>query len=418
MQITRRLLLQSAVYPLARAQRVTRPSILLMSGWNYYNIGDVAITPGFLRLVQQYIPEARVTVLLHSYPNELGGYLKERFPDLAILPMEFKAGVPLSQPMEQAFADADLLVLNSGMTLSYGYYGLEWERYIPRMLAFLKARENRLPYGVYGQSFDRVEPQADILYRDVFRTAAFVYTRDSESLALLRKRGVACPEIGFTPDSTFAFNLRDDAAATEFRKRHQLEPGRFVAVVPRLDVSRFRNDGREKIDAEQTRAVIERYVASAREPVVLVHEVTRAIEPVKTMVFDPLSEEAKRWVRYHPDYWMPDAAQSVYASARAVVSMEMHSVILGLAAGTPSIHPFFGEAGLKQWMMRDIGLPQWLMDQDQVYAAGISDAMLAIYRDSADARARTAAAMDRVRRRQGETMARVRRACMEHFERR
>ena len=83
-------------------------------------------------------------------------------------------------------AGADLLVLNSGMTLSYGYYGHEWDRYIPRLLAFLKARELGVPYGIYGHSFDRVDPPADILYRDVLGGAAFVYTRDSESLALLK----------------------------------------------------------------------------------------------------------------------------------------------------------------------------------------------------------------------------------------
>ena len=29
---------------------------LLLSGWNLYNIGDVAITPGFLRLVRRFVP--------------------------------------------------------------------------------------------------------------------------------------------------------------------------------------------------------------------------------------------------------------------------------------------------------------------------------------------------------------------------
>ena len=118
--------------------------------------------PGFLRLVRRFVPEARVTVLAASYPEELRAHLQkfpEQLGEIGLLPMEFKAGEPLSPAMEQAFAGADLLVLNSGMTLSYGYYGHAWERILPRLLAFLKARELGVPYGVYGHSFDRIDPR-------------------------------------------------------------------------------------------------------------------------------------------------------------------------------------------------------------------------------------------------------------------
>ena len=70
----------------------TRPSILLISGWNLYNIGDVAITPGFLRLVRRYVPEAKVTILAASYPEELRAYLHsfpEQLGDFDLLPLEF-----------------------------------------------------------------------------------------------------------------------------------------------------------------------------------------------------------------------------------------------------------------------------------------------------------------------------------------
>ena len=323
----------------AFAQSARRPSILLISGWNLHNIGDVAITPGFLRLVQTHIPEAKVTVLLASYPKELGQYIQERFPDVDVMPNEFQGGEPLSARMEQAFSDASLLVLNSGMTLSYGYYGNEWDRYIGRLLAFSKASQMGIPFGIYGHSFDMIKPPADILYRDILNRASFLYTRDSESLKVLGGAGVRCPEMSFAPDSTFAFDLRDESRARAFLQRHRLESGKFTSFIPRLDVNRFRKDGKEKEHAAQTVAMIEHYVEKAREPVVLVHEVTRMLEPVKTMVFERLSARAKPLVRYEPEFWMPDEAQSVYAHSRMVVSMEMHSIILGLAAGTPSLHP-------------------------------------------------------------------------------
>ncbi len=416
MNMTRRSYFGALAAPLlAGAQTKTRrPSILLISGWNLHNIGDVAITPGFLRLVQTHFPEALVTVLLQSFPEELGKYLKERFPEVRCLPNEFKAGEKLTPPMEEAFRGADLLVLNSGMTLSYGYYGNDWERYIPRLLAFLKAGQAGIPFGIFGHSFDMIKPPAEILYRDVLTRASFLYTRDSESLKVLQSVGVSAKDMAFGPDSTFGFDLRDDASAAAFFRRHRVEPGKFTAFVPRLDVNRFRQDGREHQHARQTVAILERYVEKAQEPVVLVHEVTRMLEPVRTMIYDRLSEQARRYVRYEPDFWMPDAAYSVYAAARMVISMEMHSIILALASGTPAIHPYFKEAGLKQWMLRDLGIPEWLIDQDESSAEAIADTMLAVHANTPAARDKAARVRKLVREHQKRMMGAVRRAALAH----
>ena len=402
----------------------SRPSIVLISGWNLYNIGDVAITPGFLRLVRRFVPEAKVTVLAASYPEELRAYLRtfpEQVGDFALIPMEFKPGEALSPEMEAVFAGADLLVLNSGMTLSFGYYGHDWSRYLPRLLAFMKARELGVPYGIYGHSFDRVDPPADILYRDVLGSAAFVYTRDSESLALLRSKGVACPEMAFAPDSTFAFDLRNaesEAYAERFLAEHGLERGGFLAFVPRLDVSRFRDDGREQVHAAQTCELIAQWVRRTGEPVAIVPEVSRLLEAHKTMVFDRLPDDVRGHVRYMGDYWMPDQAQAVYERARLVVSFEMHSVILGLAAGVPALHPHFAQAGLKQWMMRDLGVPEWKLDQDETPTERIVAAMVGVKDDPEGARRMVDRAQEVIRRRQEETMAVVREAVMEHVARR
>lgn len=407
MMLTRRAILQT---PALAALQPRAPHILLISGWNLYNIGDVAITPGFLRLVQQHWPEARVTMLAASYANEIGAYLKPKFPDLEVIPMEFKPGVALTPAFEKVFQSGDLLVLNSGMTLSYGYYGLEWNGYIPRILAFMKARQLKIPYGVYAHSFDRVDPHADVLYSDVLTTAAFVYTRDSESLNLIKSKGVRCPEMAFAPDSTFGFDLRDEERAAQFLSRHSLEPGRYLAFIPRLDANRFREDGKEKEHAAQTRELIIRWVRETGTPVALVPEVQKGLEAARLMVYDQLPAEVRRMVRFQPDYWMPDEAQAVYAKAALVVSAEMHSIILGLAAGTPSIHPHFSQAGLKQWMMRDLGLPFWLHDQDKAPVEKIFDSMLEVHRDPKAAKARVDKAMALVRRRQMETMGVLRRS--------
>ena len=376
----------------------------------------MAITPGFLQLAHKHFPAARITMLAASYVKEITAFLKPKFPELGILPMEFHAGKALSPAMEQALHGADLLVLNSGMTMSYGYYGLEWDRYIGRALAFLKARELGVPYGVYGHSFDKIEPHADILYRDIFRTASFVYTRDSESLKVLKSVGVACPEMAFGPDSTFGFQWQNQERGEAFLKAHHLEPGKFLAFIPRLDVNRFRDDGHEKAHAEQTREIVVRWVKATGLPVALVPEVKTQIEPARKMVYDLLPGDIQKNVRFQPDFWMPDEAQYVYGKALALTSSEMHSIILGLAAGTPSVHFYFRQAGLKQWMMRDIGVPEWLLDQDQAPPEKIADALVAIYRDPADARRKVGKAMSYVAERQTATMAVVRRAAEKHFQ--
>ena len=415
--MTRRSCIAALSAPLVAgaAQEKKRPSVLLISGWNLHNMGDVAITPAFLRLMQTHFPEAQVTVLLQTFPNELGKYVKDRFPDVECIANEFKAGQKLSPRIEELFAGADLLVLNSGMTLSYGYYGNDWENYIPRILAFLKADQAGVPFGIFGHSFDMIKPPADILYRDVLNRAAFLYTRDSESLKVLRAAGVSPKEMSFGPDVTFAFDLRDDKALREFMTRHRVEAGKFTAFVPRLDVNRFRKDGKEKEHATQTVEILERYAEKAQEPVVLVHEVTRMLGPVKEMVYDRLSESARRHVRYEPEYWMPDAAYSTYAAARMVVSMEMHSVILGFAAGTPSLHPHFKEAGLKQWMMRDLGISEWMVDQDENSASAIADRMLSVHADTPAARRKVADVMKRVKEHHTRTMGTLKRAAWSHF---
>ncbi len=393
----------------------TGPSILLISGWNLYNIGDVAITPGFLQLARQHFPQARITMIAASYPTEIAEYLKPKFPGLEVIPMGFKPGQKLSPELQAAYEGADLVVLNSGMTLSYGYYGLEWERYIPRIMAFLKAREMGIPYGVWGHSFDKIEPHADILYRDVFRTASFVYTRDGESLKMLESAGVRCPEMAFSGDATFGFTLKDAARGEDFMRRHGLEPGKFLAFIPRLDVSRFRADGQEKAHAEQTRKIITEYVRATNQPVALLCEVKRELDNAKNMVWGLLPPEIQSKVRLQTEFWMPDEAQYVFSKSVAVASAEMHSIILGLAAGIPSVHFYFRQAGLKQWMMRDIGTPEWLLDQDEVSPEKIAGTLIEIARDPEAARRKAAKAMEFVRRRQADKMAVVRRAAESHY---
>ena len=113
------------------------------------------------------------------------------------------------------------------------------------------------------------------------------------------------------------------------------------------------------------------------------------------------------------EFWLPDEAFSVYSRARVIVSMEMHSVILGLAAGTPVLHPRFAEAGRKAWMLSDLGLEEWLFDIDNQPANDVTGALLAVHNDYDVAQDKVKSAMALVHKRQKETMAIVKKTLME-----
>lgn len=93
--------------------------------------------------------------------------------------------------------------------------------------------------------------------------------------------------------------------------------------------------------------------------------------------------------------------------------MEMHSVIMSIAAGTPTIHPRFAEAGRKAWMLRDLGVEKWLSDLDADPAAKPIAALLDIHDNFDRAIADVGNAKAIVARRQAETMAVVKAAVEE-----
>lgn len=63
--------------------------ILLRSGWQTINIGDIAITPGMLRLIERYLPNAEVTLELFQENEVIHGMIHRAFPDVRILSHAF-----------------------------------------------------------------------------------------------------------------------------------------------------------------------------------------------------------------------------------------------------------------------------------------------------------------------------------------
>jgi hypothetical protein len=84
----------------------------------------------------------------------------------------------------------------------------------------------------------------------------------------------------------------------------------------------------------------------------------------------------------------------------------MHSPIMCVGNGVPAIVCRFVDQTYKGIMWRDIGLGDWLFDMDiEEEVARIVPTVLALAKDPATARAKTAKALEFVHQRQREQMA-------------
>ena len=198
------------------------PRLLLRSSWQTVNIGDIAHTPGVLALLEKHLPEVEVRLWPSKLDNGVADMLMARFPKLRL--------VRGADALQEAFAECDFLLHGSGPSLVAEKDVVRW------------SRQTGKPYGIYGITFSLRGSTATVPASDdsiagtigVLSAAAFVYFRDSASLALATQRGATCARMAFGPDAAFATDLRDDARATAFLEENGLDEGQFLCCIPRL----------------------------------------------------------------------------------------------------------------------------------------------------------------------------------------
>ena len=193
-----------------RGARSRPPRIVLRSSWQTVNIGDIAHTPGVLRLLEEHLPEAEVRLWPSSVADGVEEILRRRFPKLAI--------IKGPQDIESALKECDFLLHGSGPSLVGADSVARWRQ------------ETGKPYGVYGITL----PNADAKTLSLLSGARFVFFRDSVSLALAKDSGCTAPVMEFGPDGAFAVDVRNDAAAEAFLKANGLEEGLFLCCIPLL----------------------------------------------------------------------------------------------------------------------------------------------------------------------------------------
>ena len=386
--------------------RAGTPKIMLCYSWSHSNIGDIAITPSMLNLIQQYIPAAEVTVVANSRVKATEAYLTKRFPKCRVVESPFNLSIEQnSKEFQEAFEQADIVLYNSGTTLSYGRWEKNWNRTMPLAMPLFMAREAGKPYGIYCQSFEKFAWPSDELFRPLLSDAAFVFARDGNSLDYLKSLNIAPPVLEWGPDATFAFSQHDEDAADAFMKEHGLKPRKFITITIRTGIQGFLDEEREEAHAAKIRHLIETWVDKTGHDVLICPEVEWEIEPSRKLILEQLPQKIRSHVKFKNKFWLPDEAFSVYAKAEVIVSMEQHSIILALAAGTPVILPRFWENGRKAWMLRDLGIEEWLFDIDEDPEDQITAALLEIHNDYDAALSKVKSAMDIVHNGQEKTMA-------------
>jgi polysaccharide pyruvyl transferase WcaK-like protein len=346
-----------------------RVRILLRSSWQTVNIGDIAHTPGMLRLLEEHLPQAEVTLWPNQLSNEVESMLRRRFAGLRI--------ARGADEQREAVLSCDFFLHGSGPGLVGAREAKAWQA-------------TGKPYGFGGVTLSDAELRD---HRDLLTGARFVFCRDTLSLDALRAARISGPVQEFGPDATFALDLRDDARADSFLREQGLQPGRFACFVPRLRWTPYWKEGRKmapdlvrsreaenerhrETDHAKLRAAVVAWVRKTGHPALLCPEMTYQVELLRPLLYEPLPDDVKPRVVVRPGYWLTDEAASTYRRAAAVVSLEMHSPIIAIANGRPAIHLRQPTDTRKGQMWRDVGLQDWLFEIDGATGEQIAGRLL------------------------------------------
>lgn len=391
------------------AQGAGPKRILLRSSWQTVNIGDIAHTPGVLRILETHLPEVEVTLWPSRIDNGVDELLRSRFPGLKIAPNG-------SDALKRAFGECDFLLHGSGASFVAERDAARWRE------------ETGKPYGVYGitlppkNSSSTTATPEEVMSRtiELLSGARFVFFRDSKSLAFAKEKGCRSPVMEFGPDGAFACDLRDDEKATAFLEKHGLEEGKFLCCIPRLrytpywtikdvpfdEAKHARNEAMKEHDHAPLRNAIVEVVKQTDLKVLVCPEDRTQMAVGREVLYDPLPESVKDRVVWRPDYWLTGEAVSTYLRSAGLFGNEMHSPIMCIGHGVPAIVCRWAEQTSKGYMWEDIGLGDWLFDlDDEDEVAEVVPAVLAMANHPGAARRKAKEARAFVEKRQAETMA-------------
>jgi polysaccharide pyruvyl transferase WcaK-like protein len=380
----------------------TNPTILLVSGWQDVNIGDIAHTPGLLHILETFIPKATIILWKRSRGEEVKKLLNKNFPKVKII----YGGVNQDKNVEnleimEAFKQADLMIHGSGPYLVGADNLASWIQYANK------------PFGVFGTTLENPSKY----HQDILQKAAFVYTRETKSIEHLKKVGISGEHIQFAPDATFFMNIRDDQKGFAFLKAHGLAKKKFICVIPRLRYTPYHqfspnnngwsaekikqveetNEKYKEVDHSKLREAMIAWVRETGNNVLICPEMTYEVDIMDDLLIQPLPEDVKPFI-VKRGYWLPDEAASIYAQAHTILSFECHSPIIAAANGTPCFYLRQPEDTIKGQMYYDLDFIDWIFEMDLTTGKQITDRLRQVWMDYPKAKEKLQVSMDKVQR--------------------
>lgn len=358
-------------------------TILIVSGWQDINIGDIAHTPGLLNVLQTFLPDAELILWKKSRGSEVELWLSNNFPGVRIVHGEVDTDFNVSsKEVTDAFSRSDIMIHGSGPSV-VGSANLE---------AWVKATGK--PFGIFGTTIQNIDDKL----KSLLKKASFIFTRETASLEVLRNNGIDTANMMFVPDATFFMNLADKDRADIFMKEKGLDHGKYICVIPRLRRTPYYlirpesyteeqvksidelNNSKKEEDHSKLREVIIAWVRETGNRVLVCPEMTYQIDIMDELLINPLPDDVKPYVTKR-GYWLPDEAASVYSHAFAVLSFECHSPILSLVNGTPAFYLRQPEDTIKGQMYYDLELSDWVFEIEKVSGSDIAGRLKQVISD-------------------------------------
>jgi len=374
------------------------PTILVVSGWQDVNIGDIAHTPGLLHILETFIPGAKIILWKKSKGKEVAALLQKNFPKINIVYGDVDKDKKVKgKEILEAMDESDLLIHGSGPSV-VGQVNLEaWHLH------------HNKPFGIFGVTIQDINSEL----KKLLEKSSFIYTRETKSLDVLKNAGLSGQHISFAPDATFFLNIQDPATADEFLSDHHLEEKKFICVIPRLRVTPYYkirkvnwseqriqeveslNNNKKEVDHAKLREAMIMWVRETGNKVLVCPEMTYQVGIMDELLIDPLPEDVKPFV-VKRGYWMPDEAASVYAKAHTVLSFECHSPIIAAANGTPFFYLRQPEDTIKGQMYYDLGFNDWIFEIEQTQGKQISEQLWKVYQNYEEAQQRVKMSRDNI----------------------
>ena len=393
-------LLASKIAGAAEVSEKKKLTILLVSGWQDVNIGDIAHTPGLLHILETFLPGSKIILWKKSNGEEVKKLLNKNFPKVKIIYGDVDAEKNVLNPeIIEAFKESNIMIHGSGPSLVGADNLASWIKHTSK------------PFGVFGTTLQNPGEY----HIAILKKASFIYTRETTSLDHLKKAGISGNHVAFAPDATFFLNIHDKEKAALFLKENDLEEKKFICAIPRLRYTPYHhfkpnkngwNDERIKLveetnlkykeaDHAKLREAMIAWVRETGYKVLICPEMTYQVDIMDELLINPLPADVKPFV-VKRGYWLPDEAASVYAKAHTVLSFECHSPIIAAANGTPMFYLRQPEDTIKGQMYYDLGFNDWMFEIEQTEGKQIADRLRGVWKNYGKAEEKLANSMSKV----------------------